>query len=107
MTNIIPIPVKRALRHLGENLKNARKRRRVSTALMAERASMSRATLLKIEQGDGSVSMENFAKVIFVLGLHEDLGKLGELSEDYVGLMLADDQLPKRIRYKKEKQFNI
>ena len=47
-----PIPVRRALKTLGQDLRDARRRRRISTQIMAERASISRTTLSKIEQGD-------------------------------------------------------
>lgn len=52
-----PLPVKRALVKLGQDLCNARKRRRIPTELAAERAGISRATLGKIEKGDEGVSL--------------------------------------------------
>ena len=47
----LPIPVRRALRKLGQDIKDARKRRRIPMALLAERARISRATLTKVEKG--------------------------------------------------------
>jgi DNA-binding XRE family transcriptional regulator len=55
-----------ALRNLGEDMKNARRRRRISTALMAKRANISRTTLVKIEKGDAGVSLGNYATVLWV-----------------------------------------
>ena len=46
----LPIPVKRTLKKLGNDIRNARLRRRISTAVMAERASITRTTLGKVEQ---------------------------------------------------------
>lgn len=52
-----PIPVKQALRKLGKDIRNARLRRRISTAVMAERASISRTTLNRIEKGNFGVAL--------------------------------------------------
>ena len=47
---MVPIPVRRALRKLGQDIRDAKLRRRIPTAVMAERASISRTTLNKIER---------------------------------------------------------
>jgi DNA-binding XRE family transcriptional regulator len=52
-----PSPVRRALRKLGSDIRDARRRRRIPVAIMAERASISRTTLNKVEKGDEGVSM--------------------------------------------------
>jgi transcriptional regulator with XRE-family HTH domain len=105
MRKIPPLPLAtiRALRKLGEDLRTARIRRRISTALMSERAMITRPTLAKVEKGDPSVSMGIYATVIFLLGLTEKLSQLADLSEDEVGLQLADEALPKRVRLKRAK----
>ncbi|MCZ7620181.1 MAG: helix-turn-helix domain-containing protein [Myxococcota bacterium] len=100
----IPIPVSRALRKLGEDLKDARRRRRIPVALMAERASISRMTLSKIEKGDPGVSMGNYARVLFVLGLHERLLEIADVSSDAIGLALEDERLPQRIRISRRRR---
>lgn len=46
----LPIPVKRTLRKLGHHIRDARRRRRIPAAIAAERASISRATLVKVER---------------------------------------------------------
>ena len=94
----LPIPVGRALRKLGQDIRDARLRRRISTAVMAERASISRTTLNKIENGDHGVSLGNYAKVLFVLGMIERLGELVDVRSDMVGLELEEERLPRRIR---------
>ncbi|HUU02759.1 MAG TPA: XRE family transcriptional regulator [Myxococcota bacterium] len=76
----------------------ARKRRRISTSIMAERVLASRATLAKVEAGDPSVSMGIYATVLFVLGLHENLNCLADPGKDLVGLDLEEERLPKRIK---------
>lgn len=98
-----PLPVGRALRKFGADIKDARRRRRISVALMAERASMSRVTLNKIEQGDPGVAFGSYAMVLFILGLTNRLADLVALKNDELGLELADEDLPKRIRKRRRR----
>ena len=93
-----PLPVKRALKKLGRDLRDARKRRRIPMHLAAKRAAISRATLSKIENGDEGVSLAAYAKIIFVLGMIERLSELVDSTFDEIGLGLEADSLPKRIR---------
>ena len=95
---MVPIPVRLAVRKLGQDIRDARLRRRISTAVMAERASISRTTLNKIEKGDPGVSLGNYANVLFVLGMAERLGDLADDGTDTVGLELEEERLPQRIR---------
>lgn len=96
-----PIPVKRALRKLGEDIRDARKRRRIPMRLAAERASISRMTLTKIEKGDEGVSLGAYAKVLFILGMVDRLADLSDPRFDQLGLGLAAEDLPQRIRLPK------
>jgi transcriptional regulator with XRE-family HTH domain len=93
-----PLPVVRGLKKLGSDVRDARKRRRIPMRLAAERASISRATLGKIEKGDGGVSMNAYAKVLFVLGMISRLADLVDPRFDTRGIELDKGQLPKRIR---------
>lgn len=95
--NTLPIPVNRALRKLGQDLSDARRRRRIPVALMAERAAINRMTLYKIERGEPGVSMGSYATVLFVLGLIEPLSGMADAKNDPVGLALEEERLPKRI----------
>ena len=94
----LPIPVRRALAKLGADIRDARRRRRIPTATMAERALISRTTLNKVEKGDPNVSLGIYATVLFVLGLTDRVGDLADPRYDTVGQDLADELLPKRIR---------
>ncbi len=98
-----PLPVKRALKKLGNDICNARKRRRIPMQLAADRASISRATLSKIEKGDEGVSLGAYARIIFVLGMIGRLAELMDTTSDTLGLELEIENLPKRIRFPKEK----
>jgi hypothetical protein len=94
----LPIPVRRALKKLGADIRDARRRRRIPTKIMAERSLISRVTLTKVEKGNPSVSLGIYATVLFVLGLTERLAELADSKHDAVGLSLEDDLLPQRIR---------
>jgi transcriptional regulator with XRE-family HTH domain len=95
----LPMPVRRQLLKLGQDIRNARRRRRIQAQVMAERASISRTTLHKVERGDPGVSLGIYATVLFVLGLSERLADVADVSQDRVGLDLAEEKLPERIRY--------
>lgn len=93
-----PIPVARALRKLGHDIRDARRRRRIPVTILAERASISRMTLNKIEKGDAGVYIGNYATVLFALGMVERLADLADPIHDAVGRELEEEQLPERIR---------
>ncbi len=95
---VLPIPVRRALRKLGHDVRDARRRRRIPVAIAAQRASISRTTLVKIEKGDRGVAIGIYATVLFVLGMVERLADLADPKNDAVGLQLEEEHLPQRIR---------
>ena len=94
----LPIPAKKALKKLGKDIGDARKRRRITMELMAERAGISRFTLGKIEKGGTTVSMGAYATVLFTLGMIGHLQNLADASTDIVGRELEEENLPKRVR---------
>jgi transcriptional regulator with XRE-family HTH domain len=92
------IAVRRALRKLGEDIRNARRRRQLTMEILAERAFTTRQTLQKVEAGDPMVAMGIYAAVLLGLGLLDGLGELAAPGQDEVGLSLSDERLPKRVR---------
>ncbi len=98
-----PIPVRRALRKLGQDIRDARLRRRIPTEILAERASISRMTLYNVEKGDASVSMGTYSTILFVLGMIDRVGNLADASDDALGRQLEEERLPKRIRLSRKK----
>jgi len=94
----LPIPVTRALRKLGHDIRDARRRRRIPAKIAAQRASISRTTLVKIEKGEPGVAMGSYAVVLFVMGMTDRLADLADASNDAVGLQLEEERLPQRIR---------
>ncbi len=97
---------KRILRELGESIKLARLRRKLSTDQVSIRANISRKTLWAIENGSSTVSMGAYLQILFVLGLEKDLANIAK--DDELGRKLQDSQLivkeraPKKITLKKE-----
>ena len=102
----LPMPVKRALRKLGQDLRDARRRRRIPAAVAAQRASISRTTLVKIEKGDPGVSVGTYATVLFTLGMVDRLADVADPRHDTVGLQLEEERLPKRIRFSRQNRSN-
>jgi transcriptional regulator with XRE-family HTH domain len=96
-----PLPVGRAITKLGDDLSKARRRRRLSRASLAERSGVSEATLKRLEKGAGTVALENLARTLYVLGELGRLERLLDTATDELGIQLADEQLPKRVRARK------
>jgi transcriptional regulator with XRE-family HTH domain len=94
----VPMPVLRALRKLGADIRDARRRRRIPVSILAERASISRTTLNRIEKGDPAASLGNYATVLFALGMVDRLADLADPTHDAVGRELEEEHLPQRIR---------
>lgn len=102
---VILLPkMEKVLIQLGENIKLARLRRKLSTEQVAERANISRPTLWNIEKGAGGVSIAAYAQVLFVLGLEKDLLKLA--GEDPLGRKLQDAELIVKERAPKTSKKN-
>ncbi|OGT47981.1 MAG: hypothetical protein A3F17_00945 [Gammaproteobacteria bacterium RIFCSPHIGHO2_12_FULL_41_15] len=94
-TIILP-KLQRILNQLGENIRLARLRRQFPTAIVAERAGISRNTLRAIEQGSAQVTFGAYANVLSCLGLEQDL--LCIANDDELGRKLQDANLPTRAR---------
>jgi transcriptional regulator with XRE-family HTH domain len=100
----LPLPVKKVLRKLGDDIRKARLRRRISMDLMAQRAFISRTTLTKVEKGDPSVALGIYASVIFILGLVSYIEDLLDTNKDELGRFLENEKLPRRIRNKRTRE---
>jgi len=103
-THTMPKAARAALVKLGEDIVVARKKRRISTVSMAERAFISRGTLAKVEKGDPSVSMGVYATVLSILGLLEGLSEAADRSKDSLGLDIEEDRLPQKVQPRSRKR---
>lgn len=84
------------LASVGENIRLARLRRKLSAARIAERAAISRTTLLAIEKGSPAVSIGHYLQVLLALGLEKTI--LGVAEDDALGRKLQDAELLVRER---------
>jgi transcriptional regulator with XRE-family HTH domain len=91
----------KVLKGVGENIKLARLRRKLSAEQVSERADISRSTLWQIEKGIPTVAMGTYCQVLFVLGLEKDL--LAVAADDLLGRKLQDIGLIVKKRAPKRK----
>ena len=82
---------RRILENLGENIKLARLRRKLTTEQVANRANISRKTLWHIEKGREHISIGIILQVLSVLGLKDDLKNIAK--DDLLGRKLQDVNL--------------
>ena len=100
---ILLLTASKILARLGEDIKLARLRRKLSTQQVAERAGISRSTLWLIEKGTPSVAMGAYLQILFVMGLEKNL--LSMANDDVFGRKLQDaDLLVKKRATKKTKE---
>lgn len=92
----------RILKTLGENIRLARLRRKLSTEQVSERAGIARKTLWKIENGAPEVAIGSYLQVLFILGLEKDLDQVA--GNDPLGRKLQDAQLQVKERAPKQKK---
>jgi len=100
---IIMPKTREILEQMGEQIKLARLRRKLSSQLVAERAGISRQTLNAIEKGSSTVSIGSYTAVLHALtNLDTDLHLIAK--DDDLGRKLQDLNLSTRKRApKKEK----
>jgi transcriptional regulator with XRE-family HTH domain len=92
-----PVAVSSAERRIGEHLTTWRKLRQLTAAQVADRAGISRYTVMRLENGDG-VSMENLLRVARALGVLDSLvAALDPYTTDW-GRLRSQETLPERVR---------
>ena len=90
------------LQQLGEDIKLARLRRKLSAEQVAERAGISRSTLWQVEKGMPSVAIGTYLQVLFVFGLEKNF--LNIANDDVLGRKLQDAEILIKKRSPKIKQ---
>lgn len=91
----------RALEALGNNIKTARLKRRISVKDFSDRVGVSESTVIRLEKGDGGVSIGTLAMACLVLGEIDRISDLLDPGSDDTGLFLDRAALPKRIDRKR------
>ena len=91
-SSIILLPKnKKLLQAVGENIKLARLRRKLTMDQVSERAGISRPTLSSLENGSPSISLGIILQVLLVLGLEKDILLLAD--DDILGRKIQDADL--------------
>lgn len=101
--NALQPSMKKTIQRLGENIKIARKRRRIPLRQMSERAMVSVPTLRKVEAGNPTVSLGIIVQILWVLQLHEGLKSIADPQTDVVGIQKERNRLPQKIHAEKDK----
>lgn len=91
---MMPRALDQAMKQMGEQIKLARKRRHLSMQDIAERATVTRLSISKVEHGDPTVSMGIYARVLYALNLEKDITLLA--ADDALGRQLQDAELLKK-----------
>lgn len=86
----------RALTALGQRIRLARLRRKLSMAIVATRADISRTTLYAVESGDAACTLGTYYRVFSVLSLRSDFDLLA--ADDGLGRKLQDLGLEPTLR---------
>ena len=88
---MMPRALTQQLQLMGEQIMLARKRRHLSMQDIADRATVTRLSVSKVEHGDPTVSMGIYARVLYALNLEKDLSLLA--ADDALGRQLQDAEL--------------
>ena len=99
--DVLPSKLRRGLKKFGEDISIARRKRRLTVAMMAERLGVAESTYLRAEKGDPSVAFGVYAMILFVLGFGDAIAELIDARKDDQGLLLDIERVPKRIRARK------
>jgi transcriptional regulator with XRE-family HTH domain len=102
--DVLPPAVRRALVDFGADISVARRRRGITTVMMAERLGVARTTYERVEQGESRVAIGTYMMTLFVLGLGTPIAGLVDPGTDEVGTLLDAENLPKRVRPKRDPQ---
>jgi DNA-binding XRE family transcriptional regulator len=99
--DVLPSKVRRGLKKFGQDIGVARRKRRLTVAMMAERVGVAESTYLRAEKGDPKVALGVYAMVLFVLGFGDAMTDLIDARKDDRGLLLDAERVPKRVRTRK------
>lgn len=93
----VPIAVSHGLRRIGSDLATWRRLRRLTATQVADRAGVSRHTVMRIEKGAGA-SLESVLRVARALGVLDQLSYALDPYATDVGRLRSEEALPQRVR---------
>lgn len=96
-----PIAVSHGLRRMGADLATWRRLRRLTAVQVADRAGVSRHTVMRIESGAGA-SLESILRVARALGVLDQVASSLDPYATEVGRLRSDEALPQRVRQPRE-----
>lgn len=92
------MPVRRALREIGEHVRSWRKLRGLTQNQLADRAGVARTTVVRMEQDGGKVNLDSALRIFHALGVLDGVPTAVDPYETDLGRIRADEQLPERVR---------
>jgi transcriptional regulator with XRE-family HTH domain len=92
-----PAAVVSGQRRIGEQLATWRKLRQLTVAQVADRAGISRYTVMRLEKGEGA-SVENLLRVARALGVLDMLVAALDPYATDLGRLRSQESLPERVR---------
>jgi transcriptional regulator with XRE-family HTH domain len=93
-----PSAIRHANRRLAEDVVTWRKLRGLTQVQLADRSGVGRATLARLESGEGGVTLESLLRILRALGILELMTKALDPYESDIGRLRAGEKLPQRIR---------
>jgi transcriptional regulator with XRE-family HTH domain len=93
-----PFPVEQALKHLGENLRTARVRRRFTIEDVAERIGTGPRAVMDAEKGKAATGIVVYSALLWLYDLLQPFEELADPLKDKEGLSLEASKAPTRVR---------
>jgi transcriptional regulator with XRE-family HTH domain len=94
----LPLEVRKTVNELGQRIRTARIRRRMSQDELAQASGIGRRTLYRIESGEAGIALGTMLAVLWKLGLLDSVKGVANPDEDEHGKILEAAQRPQRIR---------
>jgi len=98
--NALSPALQREFKKLGEDIRHARIRRKLTVVELAERTFISENTMMRVQKGMPSVSIGIYGRVLALLGMTGRIAMLADFSVDPISQDIEKASLPKRVRKK-------
>ncbi|WP_436314927.1 helix-turn-helix domain-containing protein [Variovorax sp. LjRoot84] len=94
----LPREVLKHLEELGQHVRTARVRRRMSTEDLAQACDIGRRSLYRLENGEPGIALGTFMSVLWKLGLLDTIRGVANPDTDEHGKILEAASRPQRVR---------